>query len=153
MVDKIYEAKNKVIKRMETVLSERNGVDRSNVEELDKLANIVHHLAESEASCWQAEYYRNTVEQMKKESAGYGGGTGSSAGYGGGTGSSAGYMQSGVRQGYGSQQSSYGSGRSGYMDAQGGGDMAEALRKQIQEANPDERERLRHQYMTILGTL
>lgn len=142
MVNKIYELKNKVITRMEAVLSERGGIDRGNTEELDKLANIVHHLAESEASCWQAEYYRNTVEQMRKESAGYGG-----------TGSSAGYMQSGARQGYGSQMSGYGSGRSGYMESQGGDDMAETLRKQIQEASPDERERIRHRYMTILGTL
>lgn len=155
MVNKIWEIKNKFLERMEKEIGER-GIDRVDVAEMDKFADIIHHLAEAEASCWEAEYYKTTVGAMKGN-AGYGGGTGSSAGYGN-MGSSAGYgnsgsmNQGGGRSGY-SMPSGYDTARAGYTESKGGMDVVESLRKQIQESGPDDRARLRNQVMTVIGAM
>lgn len=143
MVDKIWKIKNKFLERMEKEVNER-GIERVDVAEMDKLANIVHHFAEAEASCWQAEYYKTVTKAMEQGSSGYGGGTGSSAGYG------SSMNMGGGRSGY-DMPSGYDMARAGYKGEQGGQDAIEMLRKQIQEAGPDDRERLRHQAMTIIG--
>ena len=145
MVDKIWKIKNKFLERMESEINER-GIERVDVAEMDKLANIVHHFAEAEASCWQAEYYKTVTKAMEQGSGGYGGGTGSSAGYG----SSGSMGQGGGRSGY-NTPSGYEMARAGYMDDKGGQDVVDTLRSQIQSAGPDDRERLRHQVMSVIG--
>lgn len=145
MVDKIWNIKNKFLERMEKEIGER-GIDRVDVEEMDKLANIIHHFAEAEASCWQAEYYKTVTKAMEQGSAGYGGGTGSSAGYG----NSGSMNQGGGRSGY-NMPSGYDMARSGYMGEKGGQNVVETLRKQIQESGPDDRDRLRNEVMKAIG--
>ena len=143
MVNKIWEIKNKFLERMEKEIGER-GIDRVDIDEMDKFADIVHHLAEAEASCWEAEYYRTTVGAMKGN-AGYGGGTGSSAGYGS-------MNQGGGRSGY-STPSGYDTARAGYSEGKGDPDVIDSLRKKIQESGPDARARLRNQVMTVIGAM
>lgn len=123
MVNKIYELKNQFLERLEQSVRER-GVERVDVTESGKLADIVHHLAEAEASCWEAEYYRSVVEAMGSQGQ-----------------ARQGYQpmqQSGMRQGY---QTSY-----GHTDA-----VTESLRNAMMTASPDERERIRSEAMSIIG--
>ena len=146
MVNKIWEIKNKFLERMEKEIGER-GIDRVDVADMDKLANIIHHFAEAEASCWQAEYYKTVTKAMEQGSSGYGGGTGSSAGYG------SSMQTSGGRSGYATQSSMYDTARQGYMDGRGGKEVVESLRKEIQSAGPDDRERIRHEVMSVIGAM
>ena len=71
MVNKIYELKNKFIQRIEKDISER-GIDRIDINEMDKLVDMVKDLAEAEKSCWEASYYRSVSEAMESnQSSGY----------------------------------------------------------------------------------
>ena len=54
MVEKIYDAKRRVLEYMDKELS-KYGSDRMDVAEMDKLADIVKDLSEAEKACWEAE--------------------------------------------------------------------------------------------------
>ena len=141
MVENIYELKNKIIKQVE---KETADMQRMDVKEVGELVDMVKDLAEAEKSCWEASYYRKVTESMGQGS-GYsgssmGGGTGSSAGYGSQQGGS-------MRQGYGTQSMRQGYGTMGHTD------LMEPLRMAIQQAGPDERERLRNEVKTIIGAM
>lgn len=139
MVEKIYEIKNKILQRVE---KDSMNMDRVDVKELGELVDMVKDLAEAEDHCWQAQYYRKVTEAMEQgQQAGYGtgGGTGSSAGYGSGG-------QGGARQGYASTA------RQGY-GSMGHEEIIEPLRTAIQQANPDEREKLRNEVMKTVGMM
>lgn len=149
MVEKIWEIKNKILQRVE---KDTMNMERIDVEEVGKLVDMVKDLAEAEEKCWKAQYYRKVTEAMEQgQQAGYGGGTGSSAGYGsGGSGG-------GGRQGYGTTA------RQGYSGGGGGGsqgygsmgheEFMEPLRMALQQAGPDERERLRNEVMKTVGMM
>lgn len=66
MVDRICEARKKLVAYMETVMDTR-GVDRVNGEMVD----MVKDLAEAEKDCWKARYYRSVVEAMERGKAGH----------------------------------------------------------------------------------
>lgn len=63
MVDRIYNAKAKVLERIDRAIAER-GAERMDVQEMGMLADIVKDLSEAEKSCWEAEYYRSVSEAM-----------------------------------------------------------------------------------------
>lgn len=63
MVEKIKETKDQVLERMEQSIAER-GIERMDVAEMGKLADVVKDLAEAEKACWEAEYYRSVTEAM-----------------------------------------------------------------------------------------
>ena len=159
MVEKIKETKDKVLRRMEQAIDER-GMERADVNELGKLADIVKDMAEAEKSCWEAEYYRSVSEAMEDGSMGYedgmgyarGGGSGYRRGYAREQGGSQGYRR-GYEQGQGyrgqprDSQGQFAS-RSGYrrMDGvYGHDDMMQEVRQMVQSADPQERERLKMQ--------
>lgn len=154
MVEKIKETKDKVLRRMEQAIDER-GMERADVNELGKLADIVKDMAEAEKSCWEAEYYRSVSEAMEDGSMGYEDGMGYARGYrrgysqgqGGSQGYRRGYEQG---QGYrGQPRDSQGqfTSRSGYrrMDGYGHDDMMQEVRQLMETADPQERERLKMQ--------
>lgn len=145
MVERIYKMKNQLLQQAEKELDER-GLDRIDVNRMGEMVDMIKDLAEAEASCWQAEYYKTVTKAMEQGSSGYGGGTGSSAGYGSS-------MQSGGRSGYATQPSMYDTARQGYMDGRGGKEVVESLRKEIQAAGPDDRERIRHEVMSVIGAI
>ena len=143
MVNKIYELKNEILGHVDNVVHER-GIERMDVDRVNKLIDMVHHLAESESNCWQAEYYRTVTEAMKGDTYGYSGygsmqNSGGRQGYApgtGGTGSSAGYATQSMHQGY-----------MGFDEAM------DPLRNMIREAKPDERERMRNEVLKMVGAL
>lgn len=142
MVENIYELKNKILDHVEM---ETMNMARIDVKEVGELVDMVKDLAEAEAMCWKAEYYKSVVESMKQgASQGYGQGGGQGYGQGGGTGSSAGYGSG--RSGYQRQ------GRQGYGQ-QGHQEAMEVLRTAIKTANPDERERIRNEVKSIIGAM
>lgn len=155
MVEKIYEIKNKILQRVE---KDTMNMERIDVEEVGKLVDMVKDLAEAEEKCWKAQYYRKVTEAMDQgQQAGYGGGTGSSAGYGsGGSGGGGGQGGGGGRQGYGTMArqgySGGGGGSQGY-GSMGHEEFMEPLRMTLQQANPDERERLRNEVMKTIGMM
>ena len=140
MVNKIYELKNQMIQRIEGDIQQR-GIDRIDVNQMGELVDMVKDLAQAEASCMQAEYYKTVVEAMKTGSSGYGSGTGSSAGYGS------------MRSGYGGMDGRYGyaTTRQAQSGAMGHQEVMEPLRMAIQTAGPDEREHLRNEVMQLIG--
>lgn len=146
MVEKIYEIKNKILQRVE---KDSMNMDRIDVKELGELVDMVKDLAEAEDHCWQAQYYRKVTEAMEQgQQAGYGGGTGSSAGYGsGGSGGGRQGYSSMARQGYGGGGGSQGYGSMGHEE------FMEPLRMALQQAGPDERERLRNEVMKTVGMM
>ena len=146
MVERIYKMKNQLLQQAEKELDER-GLDRIDVNRMGEMVDMIKDLAEAEASCWQAEYYKTVTKAMEQGSSGYGGGTGSSAGYG------SSMQMSGGRSGYATQSSMYDTARQGYMDGRGGKEVVESLRKEIQSAGPDDRERIRHEVMSVIGAM
>lgn len=143
MVEKIYEAKNKILEHVSKQLEER-GVENVNVNQLGMMVDMVKDLAEAEKECWEAQYYRTVTEAMGQKSGysgGQGGGTGSSAGYGSqggqGGGGRSGYMQSTARQGYGT-------GMSGHQE------VKELVRK-MQMADPMEKEHIIQELRSEIG--
>lgn len=155
MVERIKETKDKVLRRMEQAIDER-GMERADVNELGKLADIVKDLAEAEKSCWEAEYYRSVSEAMEDGSMGYDDGMGYARG---GQGYRRGYSQGGqggsqngqgYRMGYNQSRDSQGryTSRRGYRMAEGGyghDDMMQEVRQMMETADPQERERLKMQ--------
>lgn len=159
MVEKIKETKDKVLRRMEQAIDER-GMERADVNELGKLADIVKDMAEAEKSCWEAEYYRSVSEAMEDGSMGYEDGMGyaqdgqgGSQGYRqGGQGYRRGYAQGGqggqgYRRGYNQSRDSQGryTSRRGYREGYGHSDMMQEVRQMMETADPQEREQLKMQ--------
>ena len=70
MTDKIREAKDQMLGRLEKSIRER-GIDRVDVQEAGMLADIVKDLSEAEKSCWEAEYYMAVTKAMDSGSMGY----------------------------------------------------------------------------------
>lgn len=153
MVEELYRIKNLFLEKMQNDIDERGGIERVNVDEMYKLADIVKDLAEAEKACWEAEYYRSVTEAMEGESgypnqSGYpqGGSRGNQggsgyaqggSGYPGGQGGRSGGQGGSQRSGWANQ---YGRGRSrrGY----GMGYPMEELKREMQQADPQERERM-----------
>jgi len=133
MVNKIYELKNEILSTVEDVVHER-GVERMDVDRVGKMIDMVHHLAEAESNCWQAEYYRTVTEAMNSKR-GYtpGMSEGIRRNYGGGTGSSAGYYM-----GYNPDSFS---------------DAINPVRDMMHDAQPDERKRMRNEVMSMIGAM
>ena len=67
MVDQIYTLKNEILKRTDSAIHER-GIERMNVTEVGELVDMVKDLAQAEAYCWKAEYYKTVTSAMKGES-------------------------------------------------------------------------------------
>lgn len=125
MVEEIYELKNQVLDRLAKDFREQ-GIERIDVAEAGKLADMVKDLAEAEKACWEAEYYKSVTGAMDGRS-----------GYGMGR---SGYQRGYDRQGYM---------RSGYQPM-GHMDMAESVRMAMQGMNPAEREQMREQLRAVL---
>lgn len=152
MVDRIYMLKNMILERIMKEVEER-GIERVDGE----LVDMVKDLAEAEESCWKAEYYRKVSEAMEGSSgysggqgmSGYSGGQGTS-GYSGGQGGRSGYgAGTGSSAGYGGQTTAPGE----YRGASGHTSVVDPLRMALQSANPDERQHLRNEIMTIIGAM
>ena len=135
MVNKICEMKNEILKHVDSMILER-GVDRMDVDRVGKMIDMVHHLAESESNCWQAEYYRTVTEAMNSDKYGYSSMPDSRGFYntGGGTGSSAGYSRM----------------SNGSKDFR---EIIPSLRDVMREAKPDDREKMRNEIMSIVGVV
>lgn len=149
MVEDIYNIKNEFIRAIEENINER-GIDRIDVSEMSKLVDIVKDLAEAEKSCWEAEYYRGVSEAM--ESSGYddmmgysGNSSGTMRGSEGNRGNM-GYRQSG--RGSANQYGGSG-GRRGYRM---GYDM-EGMKMAMQNADPQERERMKREMQQLMTSM
>lgn len=148
MVEDIYNIKNQIIERIEKDISER-GPERIDVSEMGKLVDMVKDLAEAEKSCWEAEYYRGVSEAMDGSGyqMGYQGG-GSSGGSSGSNGSRNGYGYMGYRQSGRGSANQYG-GRRGY---QMGYDI-DGLKMAMQNADPQERERMKREMQQMMTSM
>lgn len=151
MVEKIKELKDNILDQLEQDVQEKgpNRID-------PKMVDMVKDLAEAEKACWEAEYYMTVTEAMGEGSMGYEemesmgyaqGGQGGGGGNQGGSGyrEGQGYRR-GYRRGYrGQQRDSQGryTSRRGYR--YGHGDMMQEIKSMMQEADPQERERLKRQ--------
>lgn len=163
MVERIKETKDQILERMEQTINER-GIDRVDVNEMGKLADIVKDLAEAEKACWEAEYYMSVTEAMDdygyEEGMGYAQGGGSQGGgQQGGSGYRRGYRKGGEGGGQGSGQGGSGyrrgyrgrdsmgryTSRRGYRRRYGHDDMMQDIREMMQTADPQEREQLKQQ--------
>lgn len=149
MLENINNAKEKVLERMEKAIGP-NGVERMDIAEMEKLADIVKDLSEAEKECWEAQYYMSVTHAMN-----------SSSGYTTDTYSSQGYMPESM--GYDTVRTY---GRSGYRDSMGryatrpsnmgydgmryGYDM-QGLREAMSTASPEEREKMMREMRTMLG--
>ena len=150
MVDEIYELKNSLLEEMMRDVQER-GVERLDKDRVD----MVKDLAEAEKSCWEAEYYRAVAEAME---GGYGyegmmgeqmGMRSGQMGYSGMSGA-----QGGNRSGRGGSRGMY-----GYRDSRGryarrGYGMGyqehiDALKQEMQQADPQERERIMQELRNV----
>lgn len=151
MVDNINDAKAKVLERMGHAIGE-GGVERMDIAEMEKLADIYKDLEEAEKECWEARYYMSVTHAM-----------GGGSGYSTGGGTSQGYMPEPM--GYDAMRTAY-DGRSGYRDSMGryatrpagmgydgmryGYDM-QGLREAMSTAAPEEREKMMREMRTMLG--
>lgn len=153
MVDKIYDIKARVLDRMQQSISER-GIERMDVNEMGKLADVVKDLSEAEESCWEAEYYRSVTEAMGSGYMGYEDAATrdrrgyqrpmEQSGYSLPGGSTVTFRQ-GDASGYRDSQGQYAS-RRGYMDGPyGHTDPMQDVRQMMQSADPQERERIKAQ--------
>ena len=150
MVEVIYDLKNQLLEEMERDVKER-GVERLDKEKVD----MVKDLAEAEKSCWEAEYYRAVAEAMEGGS-GYGmqnGISGNQMGYNGMSGA-----QGGNRVGNGNRGGQNGSG-SGYRDSMGRfaarrgygyQQHIDALRMEMQNADPQQREQMMQELRGVM---
>ena len=143
MVETIYELKNMLLEEMMGEARER-GVERLDKERVD----MVKDLAEAEKSCWEAAYYRAVTEAMEGGS-GYGMGN-SQMGYNGasnasGNGRGGAQGGSGWQNQYGSGRSRRGYGMSGYTEA------LQSLKMAMQQADPQERERIMQEIRGMTG--
>lgn len=147
MVEKIYDAKRRVLEYMDKELS-KYGSDRMDVSEMDKLADIVKDLSEAEKACWEAEYYRSVTDAM--ESSGY---MPDGMGYDGQDGSG-GVRRTGGRSGYRDSMGRYASrgGRRGYDGGYGyQHDPMQAVRDAMSTATAEDREKMMRELRTMVG--
>lgn len=151
MLENINDAKEKVLERMKTAIGP-SGVERMDVAEMEKLADIVKDLSEAEKECWEAQYYMSVTQAMN-----------SGSGYTHETYAAQGYMPEPM--GYDTMRTVYGV-RSGYRDTMGryatrpsnmgydgmryGYDM-QGLREAMSTASPEEREKMMREMRTMLG--
>lgn len=134
MVEMISENKNLVVQYMRTLL-DKYGKDKMAVDEVSKLADIVKDLAEAEKECWEAEYYRSVSEAMGR------------SGYTPDT--SWQYDPMDGRRGYNPNRDSMGRyARRGY--GMGYHDGMEGIRQQMQQASPEEREKMKRELRQML---
>lgn len=150
MVEIIYDLKNQLLEDMERDVRER-GVERLDKEKVD----MVKDLADAEKSCWEAEYYRSVAEAMEG-GAGYGM-SGAQMGYNGMSGA-----QQGSRGGSGNGSSQGGSqGRSGWTNQYGSGrsrrgysygyqEHIDALKMEMQQADPQQREKMMQELRNLM---
>ena len=128
MVSRIYDAKARVLSYMDSEF-EKYGKDRMDVNEMERLADVVKDLSEAEKLCWEAEYYRSITEAM-----------GDGQGYG------MGYGPQGGQMGYNPNRDSmgrYSHGRRGY--GMGYHEHMEDIRTAMQSASPEEREKMKRE--------
>ena len=142
MVEDIYKLKNDILKQVKKEVEER-GVERIDVNRTGTMIDMIHHLAEAEQACWEAQYYRAAVTNSMEQKYGYSPMYQQSErmGYqnsGGETGSSA-------RMGYGSNM---GYGSMGYSD-----NIMEELKRAVMAANPDDRMHLKNEINSIIGSI
>lgn len=146
MVETIYELKNMLLEEMQKDAQER-GIERLDKERVD----MVKDLAAAEKDCWEAEYHRGVAEAM--EGSGY---NGDMMGYNGSSGAQSGSRGSGGRGG-----SQGGSGRSGWANQYGSGrsrrgygmgyqEHIDALRMEMQQADPQQREQMMQQLRNMM---
>lgn len=151
MLENINDAKEKVLERMKTAIGP-SGVERMDVAEMEKLADIVKDLSEAEKECWEAQYYMSVTQAMN-----------SGSGYTPETYAAQGYMPEPM--GYDTMRTVYGV-KSGYRDTMGryatrpsnmgydgmryGYDM-QGLREAMSTASPEEREKMMREMRTMLG--
>ncbi len=127
MVEEVYKMKNEILKQAKKELEER-GPDRMDVDRLGEMIDMVKDLAETEKSCWEAQYYRRVTEAME---------------------GSSGYQMGGnmARQGYGMQ-----SARQGYSSgSMGHDDLIGKLSEEYRNLGPDERMMMKNRIFTELG--
>lgn len=135
MVGIIYDLKNQLLEQLEKDVSER-GIDRLDKEKVD----MVKDLAEAEASCWKAEYYRSVTEAMDGNGMGYDGGS-----------QGAGMQQGPSSYGMGYRASGRGSANQyGWRRGYSMGYDLDGLRMAMQSADPQERERMRRELQQML---
>lgn len=153
MVDKIFSIKAKVLERMERSIGER-GVERMDIAEMEKLADVVKDLSEAEKECWEAEYYHAVTDAMGGGSMGYeDAATRDRRGYA--NGGSQGVPPSGY---------TYQGGRSGYRDSMGryaqnpnrgympyGYDPMQVVREAMETATPEDKERMKQEMRVLSG--
>lgn len=140
MVERIADDKNKILQYMDKAL-DKYGPDKMNVEEVGKLADAVKDMAEAEKACWEAEYYRSVSEAMEGTS---------------------GYMPEGMgyqrmnrgRIGYNQNRDSMGryTSRRGYDGSYGYHEHIDDLRSQMQQASPEEREKMKRELRQMLDS-
>lgn len=149
MVEEIYEIKNEILDQL------RQDIDSKGIERIDKeKVDMVKDLAAAEKYCWEAEYYRGVAEAMEGQS-GYPGGSGYAMGMGypqGGSGGRSG--GSGGRSGGSSGGSSGYPNRGGRRGSRRGYAMGypiEELKREMQSAEPQERERMMQELRQMMG--
>lgn len=150
MVDKIYQAKAKVLERIDRSIAER-GTDRMDIQEMGMLADIVKDLSEAEKACWEAEYYKS-ISQAMASGAGYtpmsSGRVQPAMGYDAGRMAAGGYMPDGP-SGYRDAMGRYAT-RPGYDAGRHGYDM-QGLRDAMASAPAEERAQLERELRQMLG--
>lgn len=127
MVEKIKSIKDKVLQRIEQEIGER-GVERVDVCDLGKMADIVKDLADAEKSCWEAEYYRDVSEAM-----------------------GSGYTPDMMRGGMGYRDSRGRYARRGYSGGMGYHEGLDSVREAMSSASPEEREKMARELRQIVN--
>lgn len=152
MIQKIREMKDMALEKMEQSISER-GIERADVAEMGKLADIVKDMAEAEKACMEAEYYGSITEAMETQGYtpelydGMGYGMGYNGTQGGSRGGNRGGGNSGSRSGYRDSRGRYAR-RSGYsMDYH---EDMEGIREAMQNAAPEKREKIKRELRQMI---
>ena len=129
MVNKIYEAKNRLLEHLEKEL--RENPERIDMESVSMLADMVKDLAEAEEKCWEAEYYHSIVDAMDKSGR-------------------SGYDSSAYRMDRNGWQNQYGSGysRMGYQE--GHEDAVDHLLMAMKGMNEEEKKHARERLLSAM---
>lgn len=139
MVELIYDLKNQLLEEMMRDVKER-GVERLDKEKVD----MVKDLACAEKDCWEAEYYRAVTEAMEGQSGydmRYDGMSGAQMGSRGTS-----MPQGGSQRGYRDSMGRYA--RRGY--GMGYHEHIDALKMEMQHADPQERERMMQELRSMM---
>ncbi len=133
MVEKIKEAKDDILAYLSKEIN-RYGGDKMDLAAIEKITDAVKDMAEAEKACWEAEYYRAVAEAMEGGSYGYDSmPTGGTAPMGYGTRGRMGYRDSRGRYA-----------RRGYHEGM------DSLREEMQQATPEEREKMKREMRAML---